>query len=85
MYFLYFYIPSLSMNLLNGWYWSFLSTVTLHPTHLATPHIHYCTLHRPHAVHVTVSVSLPSQIRVGSSHVISVHIILDDPAGNSYI
>ena len=35
---------------------------------------------------VIVSVALPPQIRVGSSHlIISVHIILDGPAGNSYI
>ena len=34
---------------------------------------------------VIVSVPLLPQIRVGSSHLISVHIILDDPAGNSYI
>ena len=50
----YFLVQSTLMNLLNGWYWSFLSTVTLHPTHLATPHIHYCTLHLPHAVSLSL-------------------------------
>ena len=77
------------MNTLNGSCWFFLSTVTLHPTPLHLT----CTgvFTSPLVTHpsslttcsLTVSVPLSPQIRDGSR--LSVHIILDDPAGNSYI
>ena len=69
------------MNFLNGSYWPFLSTVTLHPTHTTHSLLHSSLT----TYSIIVSVPLLPQIRVGSSHLISVHIILDDPAGNSYI
>ena len=77
------------MNTLNGSYWYFLSTVTLHPTplHLTCTGVVTSLLvaHRSSLTtcSLTVSVPLSPQIRDGSR--LSVHIILDDPAGNSYI
>ena len=74
------------MNTLNGSYWLFLSTVTLtqhpyisHALKSSLPHLYHTLLHSPHAV----SLPLSPQITDGSR--LTVHIILDDPAGSSYI
>ena len=74
------------MNTLNG---SYCSTLTLHPAplHLTCTGVFTSPLvaHPSSLTTCSLTVSVPRspQIRDGSR--LSVHIVLDDPAGNSYI
>ena len=74
------------MNTLNG---SYCSTLTLHPTplHLTCTGVFTSPLvaHPSSLTTCSLTVSVPRSPQIRDGSCLSVHIILDDPAGNSYI